>query len=90
MRFEWDKAKRLANIKKHGFDLADAEQIFNGTTVEFLDEREDYAEERFITLGLLEGRVVVVVNVLLEDGLRIISMRKANRYEQELFYSNAT
>lgn len=58
--------------------------------MEFPDDREDYGEERFITIGLLEGRVVVVVNVLLEDGIRIISMRKANRYEQELFYDNAS
>jgi uncharacterized DUF497 family protein len=88
VRFKWDEAKRRANLAKHGFDFADAKQVFDGVTVEFPDDREDYGEERFITLGLLEGRVVVLVNVLLEDGIRIISMRKANRYEQELFFTS--
>ncbi len=61
MEFEWDENKRLSNIRKHGIDFADAEAVFEGDTVTVEDNRFDYGEVRFITLGLLEGDVVVVV-----------------------------
>lgn len=89
MRFEWDEAKRLTNLEKHGLDFADAQKVFESPTLDFPDDREDYGEERFLTLGLLDGRVVVVVNVLLEDSIRVISLRKADKDEQDIYYSEA-
>ena len=87
MRFEWDEKKRLKNLDKHELDFADVEKVFEGHVVEFPDDREDYGEDRFLTLGLLGDYVVVIVNVLEEDTIRIISMRKADTDEQELYYS---
>jgi uncharacterized DUF497 family protein len=53
MRFTWSETKRKSNIEKHGFDLADAPQVFAGPTFTYEDDRLDYSEQRFVTLGLL-------------------------------------
>ncbi len=54
MRFVWDEPKRLANLKKHGLDFADAEKAFAGPMVLIEDSREDYDEQRMIGIGLLD------------------------------------
>ena len=89
MRYIWDEAKRLANLSKHGLDFADAEKVFAGPLVLFEDGREDYGEQRMIGIGLLETIVVLVVHVESDDSIRIISMRKAESDETDLFYRNA-
>ena len=91
MRYEWDKAKSRINITKHGLSFEDAELVFSGPCVTFLDDRFDYGEERLITLGQLPGlgqlagRLVVIAHAPREGGTRIISMRKGNRREQEIY-----
>ena len=55
MRVMWSETKRKSNIEKHGFDLADAPQVFAGPTFTYEDNRLDYSELRFVTLGLLGG-----------------------------------
>jgi uncharacterized DUF497 family protein len=82
MRFEWDEAKRRSNLLKHGFDFVGIEEAFEGNTVTILDDRFDYGEERFVTLGLLNERVVVIVHTETHDTIRIISVRKATRNEK--------
>ena len=62
MRFIWDEAKRQANLKKHGVDFTDAERVFADSTFTFADDREDYGEQRWVTLGLLGVQVVVIVH----------------------------
>lgn len=90
MQFEWDERKNQSNLAKHGFDFADAFRIFNSPMAVELDDREDYGEDRWIGIGLLYGRVVVVVYTESdEETVRIISLRKAlsherKRYEQYL------
>jgi uncharacterized protein len=83
MQFEWDDAKNRSNFAKHGLDFADAELVLAGPCVTFPDDRFDYGEERFITLGLLAGRLVVIAHAPRGEATRIISMRKANRREQK-------
>jgi hypothetical protein len=89
MKFIWDKQKNIANIKKHELDFADAYLVFESPMLINLDDREEYGEERWIGVGLLENRVVVIVfTEPEEDTTRIISFRKAttderNKYEQE-------
>ncbi len=85
MRFEWDAAKNRSNFAKHGLDFADAELVFTGPCVTFVDDRFDYAEERFVTLGLLAGRLVAIAHAPRDEATRIISMRKANRREQKIY-----
>jgi uncharacterized protein len=86
MRFEWDEAKRQANIEKHGIDFADLEPLFDGETVIILDDRFDYGEYRFVTLGLLNGIVFVVVHTETDEVIRIISARKATKYEEKRYF----
>jgi uncharacterized protein (DUF4415 family) len=60
MRFEWDEAKRQLNIRRHGIDFADAVEVFQVETVTVIDDRYEYGEMRFLTLGLVNGIVVAV------------------------------
>ncbi|MBM4302476.1 MAG: BrnT family toxin [Deltaproteobacteria bacterium] len=85
MQAEWDAEKCRANLEKHGLSFEDAWQVFIGDTITIPDTRYDYGENRLITLGRLEGRVVVVVHVARGENTRIISMRKANAREQEIY-----
>ena len=85
MEFEWDEAKNRANLAKHGLDFADAEQVFSGRVVTFEDDRHDYGERRFLTLGSLAGRIVIVAHTARGDAARIISMRKANERERQIY-----
>jgi hypothetical protein len=92
MRFEWDENKRKDNIRNHGLDFTDAWKIFNAPMRTRLDDREDYGEDRWIGIGILDARIVVVVFAEREEDdevIRIISLRKAltherTQYEQAL------
>ncbi|MBE9103071.1 BrnT family toxin [Vacuolonema iberomarrocanum] len=86
MEFEWDEAKRLANLRKHGIDFVDLPALFAGEILTIEDTRYSYSEQRFITFGLLQGRVTAVVHTEREDRIRIISARKATKYEQRVFF----
>jgi uncharacterized protein len=85
MRYEWDEAKNRSNFAKNGLRFEDAELVLPGPCVTFVDDRFDYGEERLLTLGLLAGRLVVIALAPRDDGTRIISMRKGNRREQEIY-----
>lgn len=85
MKYDWDENKSRLNVVKHGLAFADAESVFAGPCVTFVDDRFGYGEERLITLGLLAGRVVVVAHTPRGGLTRIISMRKANRREQRIY-----
>jgi len=90
VRFKWDEAKRQTNIRKHGIDFADLEPLFDGETVTILDNRFDYGEDRFITLGLLNGIVLVVVHTETDTVIRIISARKATKNEEKSYFKEIT
>ncbi len=76
-------------MKKHGYDFEDAPQVIESDhTVTFEDRRFAYDEQRFITLGMLRGEVVVIATAETDEEIRLISMRKAERNEQEIYYSN--
>ncbi len=89
MRFEWDETKDQSNRLKHGLSFADAPLVFEGPTLTFEDLRQDYSEQRYLTVGELSGRVVIIAHTLRGNATRIISMRKANareaaRYQERL------
>ncbi len=86
MDFEWDENKRITNIRKHGIDFADVTIVFEGDIVTFEDDRFNYGEQRFVTLGWLQGRVIAVVHTNREEYTRIISARKATKYEQQIYF----
>ncbi|PKP96890.1 MAG: hypothetical protein CVT74_15720 [Alphaproteobacteria bacterium HGW-Alphaproteobacteria-13] len=89
MEITFDPVKRDATLAERGLDFADAAEVFSGQTFRFQDDRADYGEVRMIAVGMLRGRMVVVVYTDRPSGRHVISMRKANereqrRYQQEL------
>ena len=86
MILEWDQAKNRANIRKHGYDFADAEEMFRGVSIVDADTRIDYGESRWTGLGIVGGRVAHVVFVQDDlETIRIISPRKATSRERKEF-----
>ena len=86
MQFQWDERKNESNIAKHGIDFSDATRLFSAPMRTVLDNRHDYGEDRFIGLGLLESRVVVVAfTEPEEDTIRVISIRRALVHEQRQY-----
>ncbi len=83
---DWDQRKRQANLKKHGFDFVDANEIFDGVTFTYEDDRISYGEQRLVTLGSLRGTVVSIVHTEQDDHIRVISMRKATKREREIYF----
>lgn len=87
MRFEWDEHKRIANLAKHGFDFKDAYLIFEKPVFTIVDFRFEYGETRYFTLGLMTGRVVALSHTDDNEVIRIISLRRANKNEQEIYFT---
>ncbi|MCE8014339.1 BrnT family toxin [Billgrantia desiderata] len=85
MKLTYDEHKRAKTLEARGLDFADASDIFAGHHFNLLDDRNDYGEERYITVGTLKGRMVIVVWTPRGEARRIISMRKANEREQEKY-----
>ena len=76
------------NLKKHGFDFVDAEEVFQGVTYTYEDDRFSYADQRFVTLGFLRGKVVSIVHTEGGDHIHLISMRKATKREREIYFQS--
>ncbi len=82
MEFEWDEAKRQANLAKHGLDFADAARLdWTSANVE-PDRRFDYGEARFIAVGLLGDRLLAIAFTLRGTAVRVVSFRPASRKER--------
>jgi len=87
MRFTWSERKRSINLREHGLDFVDAPRVFEGLTFTYEDDRFDYGEQRFITLGLLAGVPVSIAHTETDDEIRIISFRKATEREARRFFN---
>ena len=85
MQIEFDPSKRDATLDARGLDMADAGEVFDGPHMTIEDDRADYGEVRFITIGFMSGRMVVLVWTQRGDVCRIISVRKANDREQKAY-----
>lgn len=82
MQIEYDPAKRDRTLAERGLDFERAVEIFAGHHFTAPDEREDYGEDRYITVGLLDERMVVMIWTPRGEARRIISLRKASDREQ--------
>jgi uncharacterized DUF497 family protein len=87
MRFEWDEQKNRANRRKHGVSFETAQRVFDDSLQLSRLDYEENEEERWQTIGLIEGEVVLVVaHTYRQQGddeiIRIISARKATRHER--------
>lgn len=91
MQFEWDTDKNRINQSRHGVSFEVAMQIFNDPNIiSLIDHRFDYSEERWISLGSVQGLTVLVVAHLVKEGkneetIRIISARRANRRQRDAY-----
>ncbi len=85
VQIEYDAAKRWATLEARKLDMERAAEVFAGATLTAADDRRDYGENRYITIGFLDNAMVVVVWTPRRAVCRIISMRKANERERKLY-----
>jgi hypothetical protein len=85
----WDEKKRLTNLKDHGLDFVGCEAIWDNFTVTREDIRQSYHEQRLVTFGRLNRRVVVLVYTERRRGPHVISLRKAEKYEARYYAAEA-
>lgn len=85
--WDWDEAKRQANLTKHGLDFAEVAGFDWLTAIIEPDRRRDYGEERLSAFGHLYGRLHVLTFTRRDGRVRIISLRKANKREQRKWAS---
>lgn len=85
MTFEWSPAKNQANISKHGVAFDTAKRIFEGPVLTWHDDRRAYGEERYISVGRVDGALLVIVHTERNGRTRLISARPASRKERKAF-----
>jgi hypothetical protein len=90
MKYEWDAAKALDNLRKHRVDFVDAiGALEDPNRLEEVDDRFDYGEERMRVIGMASNRILFVVATSRDHAIcRIISARRATRDEQDRYYAS--
>jgi uncharacterized DUF497 family protein len=88
LEFEWHKAKAENNLRRHGVSFDLAKTVFKDPfAIEFLDDREEHGEERFVIIGMSEAKVLLFVAYTeREERIRIISARRATQNEQDDYF----
>jgi len=89
MRFEWDRGKAEANLRKHRDSFDEAASVFFDTlSVTIPDPDHSVAERRFVTMGVSTmGGLVVVAHSERGNTLRIITARLAGAAERKRYES---
>jgi uncharacterized DUF497 family protein len=85
--YDWDEAKRIENLDKHGIDFLAVSEFDWSEAIIVADDRRDYGETRLRAYALLHGRLCAIVYTRRTDARRIISFRKANRREQAAYFA---
>ncbi|MDQ0469662.1 BrnT family toxin [Labrys wisconsinensis] len=87
--FQWDDRKAIANYQKHGVTFEAARDVFKDPfALEWLDDRADYGEDRFVILGMVDHRILFVAYAMRGDAVRIISARGAEPHEQRQYHED--
>lgn len=86
MQIEWDEAKRIKTLRERSIDFAALEEFFETEVSTLENRRGNYGEERFVSFGFFRGRPIVVFYTFRDDVVRIISARRASKYEQKTYY----
>jgi uncharacterized protein len=84
MDFEWSEAKRISVLEARGLDFVDAEVLFDGRAL-YTVPSPRLAEERWLSVGKLNGRLVAVVWAWRRETIRIITIRRARDGEKERY-----
>ena len=89
MRYTWNPEKNRSNVKSHKIAFEDAKRIFDGPTVERVDDRFEYGELRVYAIGLVNGLEVTVIYTDRDDDERhIISAWRAEPHERRTYWKN--
>ena len=82
------RGEARSRLRDHGIDFAavEKEKVFAGETVTLPDDRFDYGERRFLTLGLLQEKVVAITHSETDEVVRLISVRKASKNEENIYF----
>ena len=89
MKFVWDRRKNRGNLTRHGIAFEDAIRIFNGPTLERVDDRFDYGEIRVYAIGVVSGiEITLIYTDVSETERRIISAWRAERHERKAYWQN--
>lgn len=85
--FEWDDRKATDNLRVHGVAFQMAIKAFaDPFAMEWIDDREDYGEERWNLLGVCDAVILRLTYTERGERIRIISARRAERHEQAIYY----
>lgn len=86
MEFEYDPAKSLTNLAKHGIDFEIAQRLWDDTrTVTFRAQNSGNDNVRFVTYGEMDGRHWTAVTTMRGKRIRIISVRRSRKNEEERY-----
>ncbi len=91
LKFEWNESKAADNYAKHGVSFDMAKRVFKDPfAAEFVDDRQDYGEDRFVIISSADGQVLYVAYTERKDVFRIISARRATEHEQEIYFEQSS
>ena len=89
MTYVWDRRKGRSNLTRHGIAFEDAIKIFDGPTLEKVDDRFDYREIQIYAIGVVNGlEVTVIYTDVSESERRIISAWRAERHERAAYWQS--
>jgi uncharacterized DUF497 family protein len=89
MSYTWDPAKNRRNVARHGVAFEDAVRIFEGPTLELVDDRYEYGEVRVYAIGIVNGvEMTVIYTEVSRTQRRIISAWRAERHEREAYWDS--
>ncbi len=87
--FQWDDTKAATNYADHGVRFEVARLVFKDPfAIDWLDEREDYGEDRYVIIGMVGPNVLYVAYTMRGDAIRIISARGAEPYEYRQYHED--
>jgi uncharacterized DUF497 family protein len=87
MSYTWDPKKNRRNLTRHGVTFEDAVRIFEGPTLEKVDDRYEYGEIRLYAIGIVNGiEITVIYTDVSSTERRIISAWRAERHEREAYW----
>ena len=89
MNYVWDKRKGRGNVARHGSPSRDAIRIFEGPTLERVDDRFDYGETRIYAIGVVDGlEITLIYTDVSETERRVISAWRAERHERTAYWQS--
>ena len=89
MTYVWDKRKGRGNVARHGIAFEDAIRIFEGPTLERVDDRFDYGETRIYAIGVVDGlEITLIYTDVSETERRVILAWRAEHHERTAYWQN--